>query len=794
LASPSPAPQSPPPVPTVSGQYKTEQEWIIASVCRSIYELISYAADQRGEVIALNAISLSKVGDEPLSYAVTVTTSHGPVQATLVWPGSIWAEDAYVPFCKACADFLKYSPPNPPTVKPQGNALHDLLIFSQTAMKKESDRIGAWIEKEPANPIAQEDAALVLGTLAMKENSGAFWDPREACNRVAAHLAVALYFEPSLQVDGQVADCLVGLIADTKVICAQQIDKLAALPNPPPDLAAWLSAARLRNKRDWTALVFPAQATGLEQVEYFRALAEAVGTDNAIVWLRQSNLADRVDWARIILQLSYSVEAGHIFADPAIGKEIHAMQLTFPGSYKESLIDDLNQVPGGSLTVGDNHIQVISPGMWAQFFQRHLCHAMDMEYDFLAHMWGVPDQANQVKTAIKTHFSNLTLFPYLNLRFEPGSNPPDDFDLAAKAFSSHPEFAQAWLAESKYSVDKVGLKQWFNPPVLHGTAYSFYAPYAAFIADTSQADQTVQNLYKIAPLSFGVASMELNRRCGGPDKQSFEDAKAVMGPLLNYYMPAMELAVYSKDITPEHEEAMLKRAAEIDPNWFYNLAYFYGVKEKPDEEARAYQDYFDKCTDRVSVSNRMDFLVNYYFDHDQKDKALEIAQNAADVYSERGLETLLKLKERMADLAGAEDLGQKIKDRYEDAQPLMAFYRRQVALGKSEYQSKLQASDGAIFPDGVKKVTLSSFNGPPKSGAILIGESSYTKQYGIQPNYVIVALDGVAVNSNVQYQYVRSLTDDPNMTLILWDGTQYKELKVNLPNRRFGTGLGDYKP
>lgn len=75
--------------------------------------------------------------------------------------------------------------------RPKGNPLGTLLGFSEQSIEAENVRISEWLSEEPDNPFAQEQAALVLGTLAMKENSGWFWDPRDICNHAAAHLAVA---------------------------------------------------------------------------------------------------------------------------------------------------------------------------------------------------------------------------------------------------------------------------------------------------------------------------------------------------------------------------------------------------------------------------------------------------------------------------------------------------------------------------------------------------------------------------------------------------------------------------
>ncbi len=56
---------------------------------------------------------------------------------------------------------------------------------------------------------------------------------------------------------------------------------------------------------------------------------------------------------------------------------------------------------------------------------------------------------------------------------------------------------------------------------------------------------------------------------------------------------------------------------------------------------RFYQLGVDNAEDSVLSSNRCNWIVTYYCDHNQKDKAMKIAKDAADVYSEGGLHILL---------------------------------------------------------------------------------------------------------------------------------------------------------
>ena len=119
--------------------FHTEQEWIISSICRNAFELLAYASDKKGEPAAASQVTLKEIHGATLTYDVTVTGAHHTAEAKLEWPGSLWSPAAYVPFCQAAAKAFKVSPPASP--KSQGNPLHSLLDFSESAIESENKRV-----------------------------------------------------------------------------------------------------------------------------------------------------------------------------------------------------------------------------------------------------------------------------------------------------------------------------------------------------------------------------------------------------------------------------------------------------------------------------------------------------------------------------------------------------------------------------------------------------------------------------------------------------------------------------
>ena len=86
-------------------------------------------------------------------------------------------------------------------------------------------------------------------------------------------------------------------------------------------------------------------------------------------------------------------------------------------------------------------------------------------------------------------------------------------------------------------------------------------------------------------------------------------------------------------------EAMLEKIVPIEPNWYYHLGDIYAEDGQPDKALDCYKKFVSLCNDGVLVSNKCGWLVDYYFDHGQKDKAVKLADRAAEVYSARGLDT-----------------------------------------------------------------------------------------------------------------------------------------------------------
>lgn len=776
--------------------YATEREWIVGRTCRAIFELLSYAKDKKGIVPQ----QVNVLGPPPAPgdladaagpvFDVKVQGGGVTVEAHVALPGSIWSPAAYDAFAQAAAQALHLTAPTAAPIA-QGNPLKTLADYTDAALAAENDRVSRWLNDQPDNAAAQQQAAFILGVLAMKENSGLFWDPREMCTRACAHLAVARFLQPGPPtVEGQWAACLAGLIADTKTECSHELDTLAALKNPSNEETAWLNAGRMRNSRDWRIVHEPETATPVEQVEYFRAVAEAVDSDKAVNWAASNHLANRPDWSRIATEVGYSVEVGHEVVNDSVGLELANMQAVFPARFKGAgMLAALNNPPGDVLTA-DGHLAVIDDGMWSFYFQRHLCQAIVATGDFFQNKWGVPDTAAQFDAAVQKAFSGLALYPNVEVFNFWESRKPVDAAAALALFQAHPEWDTYVLGEAAHDAPELqqlrqGMEAWFQPKILPGTAYDAFSRLPERGVSPPEADR----LFAIAPLQIRVAQLELVAATGA---FTYDRAKEVLGPLLDYYTPAIDLARQALGLTFDQQVELTKKEAVINPASYYDLAQLYQNDHQDDKAAEAYQQWFDQGTDRVSVSVRMGWLVNYYYDHGEKDHAEAIAKEGAEVYSFGGLEIMMHLLDREGRTAEAEDYGQKIQERYQDDTPLAGICAEHAAQGDAAYQAKLDAIVKSHFPDGLRAVTLASFGAAPTAGVQFVEDTPALSENGLHASQVVVALDGYAVPDQKHYTFIRALKETPEMHFIVWDSGHYREIVAHHDGRRFGVKLSDY--
>ena len=299
-----------------------------------------------------------------------------------------------------------------------------------------------------------------------------------------------------------------------------------------------------------------------------------------------------------------------------------------------------------------------------------------------------------------------------------------------------------------------------------------------------------EKLREIAPYEFQI--LRAAGRVKQKGRQTLESVKGDFANVSDYNLEAMnQIALLCRE-DPKEYLTHMRKACELRPDLYLTLARYLVGKQMPKEASYAYQAAFDRATDRISMANESEWIVNYYYDNGRVDDAVKIGADAAEVFSYRGLETAAKLMERMGKLdEAAKHLGD-IRERYEDSGPLAAFCIRHKG-DSPKFAEQFRQLTAASFPEGMKNAAIGDFTGSPADGVRVDSANENTEKAGIKVGDVVVALDGYRVQTLDQYMFVRSLTDNPKLSIILWNGTKFTEVNVNLAQRRFGNKMSTFK-
>jgi len=309
---------------------------------------------------------------------------------------------------------------------------------------------------------------------------------------------------------------------------------------------------------------------------------------------------------------------------------------------------------------------------------------------------------------------------------------------------------------------------YFDPPMPMGTVYYF----------REELDNCKKNLAELTewkrlmPYMPTLAMTWVEKKYGpNPTAEQYREA---FGPLADFDVHAMRYVALAELGNPEKFMELGKKIAKEDPTMYMDLGTYCVLHDLPDKAVGFFETGIEECPDAVRVSNQSDWLVRYRFEHGQKEKAEELAQSAADVYSARGLLTLAELYERQGKLKEAEDYFDKVKERYRYKYVLLPFYLRNADKDK-RYEQEAATLSKSVFPDGMKKVTLASFTDAPKEGMKVTGEDWLAEKSPLKKDVVIVAVNGYAVSTKDQLDVARELTDKPTVWVVYWNGKEYKE-------------------
>jgi len=805
-------PQAPPATPAARGEnyfkthFQDESQFIVETVLTDLVEMASYARSNQLPA-ELSVIAEERSDSEFRMPSYEVKIAFGKQEAVarpLRVSQPIWAPELYAEFARTLVG-------GTPALagKHDVNDLSVLVALTDlqpATIEAENEKVSRLLQTNFNDPTLHEMAAVILGAFALRESSGNFYDVRLPLCRMTAHLALARALSAGADggVNGRAAEVMLFTLMNNQKTALEKLKGLAGEPKLQP----WLNALRARNTYDYRELQKVSVPSRLESITYYFALSRCVNADAGWEKVPESLKTDSSDFCRIAHAENFSVGLGHELGQLALPAEfaeiekVHALVVGGDLTEKE-MVKLLNQTPDRCFTTATNRVRVIGPGQWGLFLQRHLCHALQHNFGFLQRKWGVPEAAREFAAEAGKRFAGLRLYPFVrrfNCTTKTEYHEAVDAGMPVTVATPHlvspdiwnyicspPNFAQRYNPSPNPHVN-----EWHkhNPPP--GTAYNprprMYHP---SLVNRPDAATVLGQLHELAPYDGIISDWLITTR--HHERESYAQAEEVYRPLLEYSArPNLRLATHTTNDPPRYEQIML-RYAKLNPFGYFTLGRYFADRQEEEKAAGYYEKAVELDTDAVAMANNCEWLVNYYQRKGRVAEAETLADRAAEVYSMAGLRTKARLMETLEKYDEAREYYSRIEERYEQAGPLVGFcVRYKAKTGDARFDPEVQKRLKTLFPRGLEKVGLPDFKLPPEEGVLITEDKPLLQQAGLKKGDIIVALDGLRVYDMTQYQYVRGLTNAPELRLLVWNGAEYSEIKASPPKRLFGAQFADF--
>jgi hypothetical protein len=793
--------------------FQDESQFIVEAVVSDLAEQMFYAAHHRLP--------------DPKNFQVTATEESGSLRDTPVYElqihldpklsalnskvnvtGPIWSPVIYQKVASDLARSVGLSITNSDTSQ-DTSLLAKLADSSPETIEQENQQLSSALEADFQNPALHEQAAVLLGAFLLRDHAGHFFEIRSPLSRMTAHLAMAQFLNGtnSFGINGQMAEViLLTLIGDESPALA----KLNAIGTNDVTIAPIVRALWTRNTGDYRLLGQMNDLSPIESIEWFSAMAKNVAVNSA--WLKLNDVQQRtIDFVRIANEWYYSVEVGHQLSRVSMQLELQEIGRVYDlsqhkGLTQYELVKALNETPERCFSTapdGTVHVCVIGWGQWADFLQRHLCHAIQQNFYFLENIWAVPRNAGAFAYQCDEDFSGLWLYPFVQrLDFEDVDTYHKSVDNGFKVTVTMPQLtpADCW----NWICFKSNFAPWYRPnPSPHVNEWHYHNPPPGTVYDlgprlyhpslVSRPDAVTyfEKLHELAPYDSRVINFILNKKYIG--HPTYNEAKALYGNLWPYNLSAIQAVADTVRDQPQEYEKLIVQAAQLDPTCYYTLGDY---ERNRDDEKRAAQYYDKGCDSDPDADRATDYAlwrVRYYLKKGETEKARQIAYAGGQVYSYNGLEAEGVFFEATSNYDQAFEWYKKIETRYNDDSDLVAFCLRYEALtGDTRFESEVQKRLGNVFPKGMEKISLADFHGPPSDGVLIRQQNDLLTSYGLKAGDVIVALGGTRTHTFDQYAYVRDSQTSPELDLIVWQAGVYHEIKAAPPNHRFNADFVDY--
>ncbi len=790
--------------------FQNECEFIVQAIVSDLAEQIYYAANhQLPESISVTATEKPGSSLDAPTYELQVNLGAKQIKCDLVINGPIWSAPVYREVAMQIAKAAALKPATS-SVRSDTALLAKLMDGTPETIERENARLSLALENEFSNAELHEQAALLYGAFLLRDHSGYFTEMRSPLSRLTAHLVMADFFRGSepAGLNGRMADAIMLTLVGNESSALKQLDEIN---NQNADVLRMVRTLRARNTGDYRALGELEERSNIESAAWFLAKANYVASSLAWPDLT-SEQKQTIDFVRIANETSYSVEIGHQLLTVSVPLEMQEIQSIYSLSHsaeltRENLLKALNELPEGCFTHsgGKLRVRVIGWGQWANFLQRHLCHAIQQDFYFMNSQWGVREEAKDFAIKCNETFNDLRLYPFVR-RFN--CTDVDDYHKAVddgfKVTVATPQFvpARCWnylcyrvrFAPPYNPNPNPHVNEWHNHNPPPGTVYDIY-PRLDHPSLTGRSDATerFEQLHEMAPYDCRLIYYLVEHKYD--NHPTYEQATNLFASVLPYGINAMRSVAETVQQQPELYEKLMIQAGSLNPICFYDLGDYELNRQQEDLAAKYIDQACAADPDSVRVSNHAYWRVQYYLKKGQTEKARQIADQGGEVYSSIGLEAKASFLEQTGRYNEAFSWYEKIEERYGHSGPLLCFCDRyKKATGSTRFDREVNNRLKKVFPTGMEKVSLANFQGAPKDGVVIKGQNDLVTAAGLRAGDVIVALNGTRTHTFAQYMYVRDVLSEAELPLIVWQGNAYREITANPPKHMFGVEFGDYQP
>jgi hypothetical protein len=400
----------------------TEQVWVVRSLLKEVGRFAAFAANRESDLWREDAVEVTGTAlvDGVSWFRVRVLYGQGRTWETEIPVESgEWHTDTYADFTRELLTKAKATAAAKTYAGSRFSTIGTLTSPRAEVFQAENERISAWLAAAPLDPQAHEEAALLAGTLAWRDSSGLFRDPRDLCARAKAHLIIGHALRGHSQSEvGALGELMVGLAArmgDNEA----RLRQLAAHSVSSPELTPWINMAEIALGHDWHPVALANNPTLLERIELFRGICRTEGTANATADLGRHQFEDVADWTRILFEHEFNGQIGRQFSRFALAFEKDESTRVFPELAGQPLqspaFAKLLNTPVEPTVTGAGpasaQVRVLDAGLWGHYLQRHLCHTICRTGDHLRKTAAIPEAANAFFQSSAVICRHLKLVP-----------------------------------------------------------------------------------------------------------------------------------------------------------------------------------------------------------------------------------------------------------------------------------------------------------------------------------------------------------------------------------------------